>query len=267
MKAKAQNWVLEDLNSSNRDIFCICLEDWSDEMKEVAFHKKKWCSYMEDKGLGAKLARSPEGKYLGMVQYLPAEYSSIEGEGFYFIQCVWIPKGKEMQGNYRKKGIGKALLKAAEEDIRSRGAKGIAAWGVSIPVWMKASWYRKQGYIRAQKEGIMELLWKPLAEEAQAPHFRKARIKPESGRSEGKVLVQSFSNGLCPAMNLSVERARRAAEKAGEGVEFSVQSTHTPQVLKEGGIVDALYINGKEMPLGPPPSEKKIYKAIMREKK
>lgn len=267
MKAKAQDWVIEDLNPSNRDRLCICLEDWSDDLKEVAPVKKKWCSYMEEKGLGAKLARNSEGKYLGMVQYLPAEYSSIEGEGLYFIQCVWIPKGKEVQGDYRKQGIGKALLQAAEEDIRSRGAKGIAAWGVSIPVWMKASWYRKQGYVRAQKEGIMELVWKPFSSDAQPPVFRKPRVKPQNGKAEGKVLVHSYVNGLCPAMNLGAERARRAVQQAGERVEYSQTSTLEAKEIAESGMVDALFINGKEMPLGPPPSEKKILKAILREKK
>jgi len=44
------------------------------------------------------------------------------------------------------RGIGSALLEAAENDARELGAKGMAAWGLWLPFWMKASWFKKHGY-------------------------------------------------------------------------------------------------------------------------
>ena len=51
--------------------------------------------------------------------------------------------------------MGKALLRAAEEDARALGALGMAAWGISLPFWMKASWFRKHGYRKADRQGIV----------------------------------------------------------------------------------------------------------------
>ena len=61
------------------------------------------------------------------------EHSIIEGKDLYFIYCIWVHGYKKGVGNHQKKGIGKALLQAAEEDAESKGAKGIAAWGLSMP--------------------------------------------------------------------------------------------------------------------------------------
>ena len=63
-------------------------------------------------------------------------------------------------GNRQKKGMGKALLEAAETDVKDKGAKGIAAWGLALPIWMKASWFKKQGYRSLWKDvdpGIAEI--------------------------------------------------------------------------------------------------------------
>ncbi len=57
-----------------------------------------------------------------------------------------------------------ALRQAAEDDVNALGAKGLAAWGLALPVWMKASWFKKQGYQKADRMGIQTLAWKPFSE-------------------------------------------------------------------------------------------------------
>ena len=61
------------------------------------------------------------------------------------------PKGRG-DNNYRKQGIGKALLKAVEEDVREKGAKGLVVWGIILPLFMRASWFKKQGYKKIKRE-------------------------------------------------------------------------------------------------------------------
>ena len=78
-----------------------------------------------DKGLGVKLALNQEDKAIGMIQYLPVEHSYAEGKNLYAILCTWVHGYKKGVGNHQKKGIGTALLKAAEEDVRERGASGM----------------------------------------------------------------------------------------------------------------------------------------------
>jgi GNAT superfamily N-acetyltransferase len=64
-------------------------------------------------------------------------------EGLYFVYCIHVPGHKQGRGNFQGHGMGTALLCAAEEDARRLGAKGMAAWGVWLPFWMKASWFKK----------------------------------------------------------------------------------------------------------------------------
>jgi GNAT superfamily N-acetyltransferase len=165
-------------------------------------------------------------------------------------------------GNWQKRGIGKALLQAAEEDVRALGAKGIAAWGISMPFWMKASWFKKRGYKKVDKDGMSVLLWKPFTEDAAAPKWIRKKKEPE--KAADKVTVSAFINGWCPAQNMVFERAKRAAAEFGDKVEFREIPTSDREVFLEWGISDGLFIDGKRVRTGPPPSYKKIRNKIAK---
>ena len=66
------------------------------------------------------------------------------------------------------------------------------------------------------------------------------------------------------AQNIAHERAKRAATEFGDLVEHQVFDTFDEEVFEEWGIVDALYIDGKQINTGPPPSYEKIRKKIAR---
>ena len=251
-----------DLTDDDKQLYFYCLEDWSDEIKEAGDHKETWYNKMKDKGLGVKLAVDDNGVVGGMLQYAPIEHSPASGEDLYFIYCIWVHGYKKGRGNFQKKGMGKALLQAAEADIKDKGAKGVAAWGVSLPFWMKASWFKKQGYTKVDKQGIQLLLWKRFAEDAIPPRWVREKKKPEG--IPGKVVVTAFLNGWCPAQNMVCERARRAAAELGDRVEFRMINTFDRQVFSEWGITDALFIDGKPVRTGPPPSYKKISRLIAK---
>jgi len=250
-----------DFTEEYREKYFVCLEDWSEEMKEAGNHKELWYNKMKDKGLRVKLALE-DNKVCGMVQYVPVEYSIVEGKDLYFVHCIWVHGYKKGIGNYQKKGIGKALLQAAENDVKSMGAKGIAAWGVSLPFWMKASWFKKQGYTKVDKDGMSILLWKPFTDDADPPKWIKEKKKPI--KMAGKVTVTSFINGWCPAQNMVFERAKRAASEFGDIVEFQEIHTFDREVFQEWGISDALFIDGKQIRTGPPPAYEKIRNKIAR---
>ena len=255
---------ITDLTEKHYPAYFVCLEDWSDEMKDAGNHKENWFQKFKDKGLRVKLAIEG-GKACGMIQYLPIEHSIIDGKDLYFIKCIWIHGYKKGIGNFQKRGIGTALLKAAEEDVRSTGAKGIAAWGISLPFWMKASWFKKKGYKKADKDGMAVLLWKPFVEDAKPPKWVKEKKKPQPVK--GKVTVTSFINGWCPAQNIVFERAKRASLEIGEKVEFQEIQTSDKKIVNEWGISDALFIDGKQVRTGPPPSYEKIKKRISKKVK
>jgi GNAT superfamily N-acetyltransferase len=251
-----------DLDEHHEPLYFVCLEDWSAEMKEAGIHKSSWYAKMKDKGLRVKLALDDNGVAGGMIQYMPVENSFIEGRDLYFIYCIWVHGHKEGRGNFRKKGFGRMLLSAAEADARALGAKGIAAWGLSLPFWMKASWFKRHGFKKADKNGIAQLGWKPFTDDAEAPRWIRQKKKPSP--VEGKVTVTAFINGWCPAMNMTYERARRASEEFGESVVFQGIDTLDGINRLEWGIVDDVYVDGKKIRNGPPPSYEKIKKIIGR---
>ncbi len=256
--------VIEDLKPEDEGLFCLCLEDWSDELREAGDHKARWCSAMKDKGLRVKVARDDQGVIGGMIQYVPIEWSPAEGHDLYMILCIWVHGHKEGRGNFQKRGMGRALLAAAEEDVRALGAKGLVAWGLGIPVWMRASWFKKRGYVKADRVGGFQmLLWKPFTSDAKIPRWIRRKKTPDI--SPGKVQVSAFVNGWCPAQNIAVERAKRAAAELGDQVVYIEYDTFDRDSVNEWGIVDALYVNQKEIRTGPPPSYETIKKTIAKQ--
>ncbi|MFC1908839.1 GNAT family N-acetyltransferase [Chloroflexota bacterium] len=256
-----------DLASEHEQLYFVCLEDWSEEMKEAGNHKEAWFNKMKDKGLRVKLALDDRGEVGGMIQYVPIEHSFAEGNALYFINCIWVHGHKRGRGNFQKKGLGKALLQAAEDDVKAIGSEGIVAWGIPLPFWMKASWFKKQGYTRVDKQGLLGevLLWKPFTNNAIPPKLVKQKKKPEI--IPGKVTVTALLNGWCPAQNLVCERARRAASEFGDNVIFSEVNTFNRKNLLEWGISDALFIDDTKMRTGPPPSYEKIRATIAKRSK
>ncbi|MDP2337421.1 MAG: hypothetical protein Q8N05_13435 [Bacteroidota bacterium] len=127
---------------------------------------------------------------------------------------------------------------------------------------MRASWFKRKGYQVVDKNGIMRLLWKPFDERAIPPTFIQPKKKPEKGGE--KVNVTVFKNGWCPAMNMVYERAKRASANFQEKVNFQEFDTLDHKTLQEWGIQDGLFIDGKEIRTGPPPSYEKIRRRITR---
>lgn len=250
------------LTPEHEKLYFMCLEDWSDEMKEAGSHKEAWYRRMKDQGLRVKLALDDRGEVGGMIQYVPVEQSFAEGSDLYFINCIWVHGYKEGRGNFQKRGMGKALILAAEDDAHALGVKGITAWGMAMPFWMKASWFRKQGYRKVDRQGMQVLLWKPFVEDALPPRWVRQRKSPET--TPGKVTVTGFINGWCPAQNMVFERAKRAASEIGDKVVFRQVDTFNRDTFLEWGIADGLFIDGKEVRTGPPPSYQKILKAIAK---
>ena len=251
-----------DLTPEHEALYHVCLEEWSDEMPEAGDHKEVWCHKMKERGLRVKLALDDAGQVGGMIQYLPIEHSVAEGSDLYFIPCIWVHGHKQGRGDFQKRGMGKALLRAAEEDAQQLGSKGMVSWGLWIPVWMKASWYKRQGYRKVDRDGLRVLLWKPAADDAVPPKWIRRRKKPES--IPGQVTVTAFINGWCPGQNMAFERAKRAAAAFDDRVVFREINTFDRQVLLEWGIADALFIDGKEVATGPPPSYDKIHGLIAK---
>jgi GNAT superfamily N-acetyltransferase len=218
---------------------------------------------MRNQGLRVKLALDDGGRVGGMIQYLPIEHTDAMGSGLYLILCVWVHGYEKGRGDFQGRGMGTALLGAAEADARALGAEGMAAWGLALPAWMRASWFKKHGYRTADRRGISTLVWKPFTKTAEAPRWLP-RTGKAPGPVPGKVLVTACVSGWCPGQNLAFERARRAAAQFGDKVEVRAVDTQDRAARLEWGQMDALFVDGRRVRTGPPPSQEKLVRLIGR---
>jgi len=252
-----------DLTEDRKDLFCLCLEDWSEEAREAGPKRREWLNRCEKLGVRGKLALDDNAVEGGMIQYGPIEHSFVDGSELHFIYCVHVHGYKQGRGNYRGQGMGAALLRAAEDDARERGALGMAAWGLALPIWMKASWFKKHGYRKVDRQGISVLLWKPFATGAEPPRwFPKVKAKPKPNPE--KVNVTAFTSGWCLAQNLVYERAKRASVEFGDAVEFREIDTSERYAVARWGFSDAVLVDGVNLQKGPPPSYERIRRMIAK---
>lgn len=65
-------------------------------------------------------------------------------------------------------------------------------------------------------------------------------------------------------MNIACERAKRASEDFPGKINLQIHDTTNKEVRNEWGINDALFIDGKEINIGPAPAYSKIHKKIKK---
>jgi len=249
-----------DLREEHQNTYFACLETWNEEVKEGLCEKRKWYEFMKDKGLRVKLAQDDNGDICGMIQYIPSEYSFVNEKGYYVVKCIWVHGYKEGVGDFQKKGIGKQLLKAAEEDSKNLGAKGLIAWGIVLPFFMRAGWFKKSGYTKIDHQGQIVLLWKAFEPNIKPPKMIKMKKKPY--KESGKISIMAFVSGWCTGKNITFERVMKAAKEFEEYVDVEIYDTKNSEILEEWGIFDDVFIDGKVVQKGPPPTYKKIHSII-----
>lgn len=260
--AKGDGMEIVDISEAYVPTYCKCLESWSEEMKESGSLKEEWYATSKANGLRVKLAKNDAGEIVGMIHYMPSDHAPIHADSLYYIYCTWVHGYKEGVGNFQRQGIGSQLLKAAEEDARRLGAKGMAAWGITLPFFMRSKWYKKRGYLHADNDGMMELVWKPFADDARAPSMLKRKKTPDLDGT--KLTITCFRNGWCPAQNIARERIKRVAGEFKDSVKYVEIDTSRKEIMDEWGIVDAIYVGKKEIRTGPPPTYERLKRLVGR---
>jgi GNAT superfamily N-acetyltransferase len=251
-----------DLTKEYESFYFQCFIDDPEWLADAGDYKRAWYETMKPRGLKVKMALDDSEEPVGMIQYLPIEESIVAGRNLSFLYCIWVVNNERYRVSHQNKGFGKALLEAFEGDARRSGKKGVAAWGLDVPYFMRADWFAKRGYAAADREGQGVLLWKRFREDAEKPSWVRRRKPPAA--AAGSSAVVCFRNGWCPAINTAFTRAKRAIAETGGNIEYREIDTTDPKNAREWGISDALCIGGQEMPLGPAPTYEDILKAVKK---
>ncbi|HYE81984.1 MAG TPA: GNAT family N-acetyltransferase [Clostridia bacterium] len=224
-------------NAAECNAFLKCLKVWSDSYNT---RKEKWMDFIGD-DLNV-IMKKEDDNYVGMIQYVPIEYSIAEGKNMYFIHCIWVNGYNEAFGPKQRKGYGTELLQKAIEDVRSRGADAIVAWTYKDDDWLPASWYERQDFELIDTELYYELLWMPF-KDAEPPRLFRRKPFPQFE----KPTVSLFVNGWCPSCNKLHDIALGIAGEYGDKIDIVEYDTTDREVFLKYGIMDGIFVNDKEI--------------------
>jgi len=235
---------------------CTHVNENNKEREMSAPRRIAWLKRMEQHGLITKVALLDD-VHAGFIYVMPIEINpwQIQGKELMVFPCL------VSQSKFSLKGVGKQLIKAAEEETLKQQRKGIATIGYFWDFWfMPAKFFIKLGYKIATKRGEVAILWKQFDPNAEPPQFRE--VNYEFQPVKGKVVVDLFWNTFCLTSDVEAQRVRDIVlEYKGKVVlnEFSADDISN---LQQYGLSRGIYINGKLVEVGPEIEKEKLRQEI-----
>ncbi|MFX1417494.1 MAG: hypothetical protein ACFE9N_01095 [Promethearchaeota archaeon] len=235
---------------------CTHVNENNIEREESCPRRISWLRSMEKHGLRVKVALL-DGIHAGFLYVMPIELNpwNIQGKDLMVFPCL------VSHSKFAKKGIGKELITAAEEETKSQDRKGIATTGFFWDFWfMPAEYFLKLGYKVAERRGYEAILWKQFDQTAEPPHFREENynFKP----IEGKVVIDLFWNRFCLTSDVEAQRVREVTSEYGKEVILNEFSVVDQNILQQYGIERRIYVNGEIIEVGPEVEKSKLREAI-----
>jgi thiol-disulfide isomerase/thioredoxin len=239
---------------------CTHVNENNEEREMSALRRILWLKSMEKLGLRTKVALL-DGVHAGFIYVMPIEISplAIQGKDLMVFPCL------VSQSQFSLKGVGKELIKAAEEETVKQKRKGIATFGVFWDFWfMPAQYFVKLGYEVAAKKREEAILWKRFDPGADPPQFRKVNYKYQP--VQGKVVIDLFWNTFCLTSDVEAQRVRDVVSDYKNDVIFNTYSADTPSNLQQYGLSRRIYVNGKLIEVGPEIEKEKLRHEIEQAK-
>ena len=166
------NIKVVNVNKANLHDFAHCFLQNRKHPGYIA--KTEWLKKRFTEGLRYKLLVTDNGKWIGFIEYAPAEkaWRAVDAKGYMVIHCIWTyPK------SVQHKGYGKGLLTECFNDVRKNGMHGATVVTRSSP---KGTFIAKRDlFIKAGFNLVdtsppdYELLVKKLKRSAPDPKFPK----------------------------------------------------------------------------------------------
>jgi len=245
--------VIRDMDPSDEYYVGTCTHvNESDEIDACASRRLVWLQGMYDRGLRVKVALY-DSQPVGFLYVMPIE------------TCPWGPRGRDLavipclvaQEKVKGKGVGRALINAAEEEARRQGRKGLVTMAYYHDFWfMPATFFERCGFSKTksrkvtaegEKEYLSEeaIVWKVWDSSAEPPEFFERNYKFEP--VPGKVVVDLFWNTFCQTSAIEAQRVREVVAEFGDRVILREYSADDHVVVSHYGIPRAIFVDGKEI--------------------
>jgi len=165
--------------------------------------KAEWFMKRQKEGMKYKVLHSVEKGTVGMIEYIPGEYSwrAVDADGYMFIHCLCI-----FHKSYREKGFASKMIDECIKDAKKEKKHGVAvvtrkgAWMVSKELFVK------KGFEVVDKaESDFELLVKKFTKDAPAPNFKGDWDKALGKYDKGLTILWSDQ---CPYIAKSIGEIR-----------------------------------------------------------
>ncbi|MHA1677144.1 MAG: GNAT family N-acetyltransferase [Promethearchaeota archaeon] len=239
--------IIRDMEKDDEYYVGTCTHVYENniEYEESGIRRISWLRKMEQKGLVVKVALI-NGIHAGFIYLMPIEINpwGIEGKELMFFPCL------VSHSKFSRKGIGKSLIKAAEEETIKRGKKGLATVGYFWDFWfMPASFFTKLGFIVAERIKEEAILCKLFDDNVALPHFRTEKYKFKEVK--GKVVIDLFWNKFCLTSDVEAQRVREVVSEFGENVILNEYESTNLEIMNKYGISRKIYVNGTAMEIGP----------------
>jgi N-acetylglutamate synthase-like GNAT family acetyltransferase len=169
----------------------------------------------------------------------------------------WGPVGRDLMAlqclvvktPMKQRGLGRALVAAAEEETRRQGRKGLVVAAFYHDFWfMPAPFFERCGFAPAARQGTAALLWKVFDLSAEPPAFMEPnyRFQPVPG----KVAVDLFWSRSCLTSDTEAQRVREVAAEFGAAVALREFCADDAAVRARYGISRAILVDGEEIGWG-----------------
>lgn len=239
----------------------------SDEADACGRRRVAWLRTVYEDGARAKVALC-DGQRVGFLYVMPIEVSPWGplGRDLMVIPCLCVQvKGKD-------KGMGRALIEAAEEEAGRQGKKGLVTTAYYHDFWfMPASFFERVGFSKVRSRtvpaegpnafvGREAILWKAFDPSAQPPEFLGAKYAFEP--VPGKVAIDLFWNTFCQTSNIEAQRVREVAEEFGDSVVLREYAADEQAILLRYQIPRAILVNGRKIGWGYEAPKEGIREAI-----
>jgi hypothetical protein len=133
---------------------------------------------------------------------------------------------------------------------------------MDFPYWNPVSFYEHMGYSRADKDGMVILVWKPFHEDATPPRFLHRTQRPPGGGE--KLSATMFLNGWCTGMCSECVTARDAVAGLEDFIDYQEVDTSDRDTMVSWGISSGLYVEGEPFrPYEPPCTSDELRKMLL----